>query len=88
MKKFRTVASVIIMVIAGIVGFFIGAQVAFIAEKKKAYTELQSSALAAAKRGYIDDIIEPDATRKRVIAAFDMLSTKNEERPYKKHGAV
>ena len=38
--------------------------------------------------GYIDDIIEPDATRKRVIAAFDMLSTKNEERPYKKHGAV
>ena len=63
-------------------------KVAFIAEKKKAYTELQSSALAAAKRGYIDDIIEPDATRKRVIAAFDMLSTKNEERPYKKHGAV
>lgn len=63
-------------------------KVAFIAEKKNAYTELQSSALAAAKRGYIDDIIEPDATRKRVIAAFDMLSTKNEERPYKKHGAV
>ena len=63
-------------------------KVAFIAEKKKAYTELQSIALAAAKRGYIDDIIEPDATRKRVIAAFDMLSTKNEERPYKKHGAV
>ena len=57
-------------------------------EKKKSYTELQSSALAAAKRGYIDDIIEPDATRKCVIAAFDMLSTKNEERPYKKHGAV
>ena len=57
-------------------------KVAFIAEKKKAYTELQSSALAAAKRGYIDDIIEPDATRKRVIAAFDMLSTKNEYRPY------
>lgn len=63
-------------------------KVSFIAEKKKEYIELQSSALAAAKRGYIDDIIEPDATRKRVIAAFDMLSTKNEERPYKKHGAV
>ncbi len=63
-------------------------KVSVIAEKEKEYTELQSSAMAAAKRGYIDDIIEPDATRKRVIAAFDMLATKNEERPYKKHGAV
>ncbi len=61
---------------------------ATIADLKKTYTELQSSAMAAAKRGYIDDIIEPDATRKRVIAAFDMLYTKNEDRPYKKHGAV
>lgn len=59
-----------------------------IADLKKTYTELQSSAMAAAKRGYIDDIIEPDATRKRVIAALDMLYTKNEDRPYKKHGAV
>ncbi len=57
-------------------------------ELTKEYTELCSGALSAAKRGYIDDIIEPDATRKRVIAAFDMLYTKNEGRPYKKHGAV
>ncbi len=63
-------------------------KVAAVDSYKKAYTELQSSALAAAKRGYIDDIIEPDATRKRVIAAFDMLYSKKEERPYKKHGAV
>ena len=48
-------------------------------------TESQSSALAAAKRGYVDNIIEPDATRKRLIAAFDMLATKREERPYRKH---
>lgn len=61
---------------------------AVIADLKKQYTELQSSAVAAAKRGYIDDIIEPDATRKRLIAAFDMLYTKKEDRPYKKHGAV
>ena len=61
---------------------------AVIADLKKNYTELQSSAIAAAKRGYIDDIIEPDATRKRLIAAFDMLYTKKEDRPYKKHGAV
>lgn len=63
-------------------------KVAKINELKASYVELQSSALAAAKRGYVDDIIEPDATRKRVVAAFDMLMTKNEERPYKKHGAV
>ncbi|MBQ8167448.1 MAG: carboxyl transferase, partial [Lachnospiraceae bacterium] len=63
-------------------------KVACIAELKAKYTELQSSAMSAAKRGYIDDIIEPDATRKRIIAALDMLYTKNEDRPYKKHGAV
>ena len=49
--------------------------------------ELQGSALAAAKRGYIDDIIEPDATRKRVIAAFEMLSTKQEDGPARKHAS-
>lgn len=57
-------------------------------ELKKSYTELQSSAEAAARRGYIDDIIEPDATRKRVVAAFDMLYPKWEDKAYKKHGAV
>ena len=40
------------------------------------YAELQSSALAAAKRGYVDDIIEPAETRKRLAAAFEMLFTK------------
>jgi acetyl-CoA carboxylase carboxyltransferase component len=59
-----------------------------VAEKAAAYDELQSSALAAAKRGYVDDIIEPEATRKRVIAAFEMLFTKREDRPGKKHGTV
>ena len=47
--------------------------------------DIESGAKAAARRGYVDDIIEPDATRKRVIAAFDMLATKSEDRPYKKH---
>lgn len=59
-----------------------------LADLTKEYTELQSSALAAAKRGYVDDIIEPDATRKRIIAALEMLYTKKEDRPFKKHGAV
>ena len=63
-------------------------KVAKIKELKEEYTKLQSSAIACAKRGYIDDIIEADATRKRVIAAFEMLYTKDEVRPAKKHGTV
>lgn len=57
-------------------------------EKALEYAKLQSSALAAAKRGYVDDIIEPADTRKRVLAAFEMLFTKREDRPSKKHGTV
>ena len=62
--------------------------VALIDEKKAEYTALQSSALAAAKRGYVDDIIEAQETRQRVIAAFEMLFTKREDYPSKKHGTV
>ena len=62
--------------------------VALIDEKKAEYTALQSSALAAAKRGYVDDIIEAQETRQRVAAAFEMLFTKREDRPAKKHGTV
>ena len=63
-------------------------KLAFIKEKKAEYTEALSGALSAASRGYVDDIIEPDATRKRVIAALEMLLAKRELRPYKKHGTI
>ena len=49
------------------------------------YEELFNNPYYAAGLGYVDDVIEPDATRKRVIAAFDMLATKSEDRPFKKH---
>lgn len=58
------------------------------AEKTREYQEMQSSALAAAKRGYVDDIIVPDATRKRLIMAFEMLEGKRQLRDSKKHAAV
>lgn len=57
-------------------------------EKAASYKELQSSPLSAARRGYVDTIIEPADTRKYVIGAFEMLFTKREERPSKKHGTV
>lgn len=59
-----------------------------IKEKAAEYKELQSSPLSAARRGYVDTIIEPADTRKYVIGAFEMLFTKREERPMKKHGTV
>ncbi|MDO4296547.1 MAG: carboxyl transferase domain-containing protein, partial [bacterium] len=63
--------------------------VALIEQKAAEYAELQQSALAAAKRGYVDDIIEAAETRQRLAAAFEMLFTKREDdRPVKKHGTV
>ena len=62
--------------------------VAMIKEKTAEYTAMQSGAVAAAKRGYVDDIIKAEETRQRVIAAFEMLYTKSEDRPSKKHGTV
>ena len=61
---------------------------AVVAEKAKEYAELQSSALSAARRGYVDNIIDAQDTRKYVIGAFEMLFTKREDRPAKKHGTV
>jgi len=61
---------------------------ATINEKAAEYKELQSSPMAAARRGYVDTIIEPADTRKYLIGAFEMLFTKREERPSKKHGTV
>jgi acetyl-CoA carboxylase carboxyltransferase component len=56
-----------------------------IKEKASQYSSLQNGALSAAKRGYVDNIIEPETVRKHVIYAFEMLFTKSEARPLKKH---
>lgn len=52
------------------------------------YRRTQSSAEANARRGYVDDIIQPAETRQRVIAAFEMLYTKSTLELNKKHGTV
>ena len=57
-------------------------------EKAAEYAALQDSPLSAAARGYVDTIIQPADTRKYVIGAFEMLFTKREDRPAKKHGTV
>ncbi len=57
-------------------------------EKAAEYDALQLGALSAARRGYVDQIVEAADTRKYVIGAFEMLFTKSEDRPAKKHGTV
>ncbi|MCD8391594.1 MAG: methylmalonyl-CoA carboxyltransferase [Firmicutes bacterium] len=56
------------------------------AKKIQEYRNKFSSPFEAAKRGYVDDVIEPDSTRPRIIAALEMLASKRETRPSKKHG--
>ncbi len=50
------------------------------------YRKLYASAFFSAERGYLDDIIEPNNTRMRIIEALEMLDRKREARPAKKHG--
>ncbi len=57
-------------------------------DKVAEYENLQGNVMSAAARGYVDSIVEPIDTRKYVIGAFEMLYTKIEDRPEKKHGTV
>ena len=65
-----------------------GEEASVLNEKAAAYRELQSNVESAAARGYVDTVIAPADTRKYVIGAFEMLFTKREDRPAKKHGTV
>ena len=56
------------------------------AEKIQDYKDRFATPYIAASRGYVDDVIEPATTRQRLISAFDMLASKRETRPSKKHG--
>jgi acetyl-CoA carboxylase carboxyltransferase component len=50
------------------------------------YTKFYINPYVAAERGYIDDVIEPEETRIKLIAALEVLKNKKQDRPYKKHG--
>lgn len=54
----------------------------------KDYEERFATPYVAAERGYVDMVIEPAVTRPVIINAFEMLSTKRETRPAKKHGNI
>ncbi len=52
------------------------------------YVEQYANPYIAAERGYVDEVIDPADTRQRVIAGLEMLVTKREEQPRRKHGIV
>ena len=62
--------------------------VEFRKEKIAEYKDTVNNPYIAASRGYVDDVIVPSTTRPRLISAFDMLRSKREERPAKKHGNI
>src|SRR5690606_24091068 len=58
------------------------------AELVAEYREHFANPYRAAALGYIDDVIRPETTRKRLIVAFDALENKRDENPPKKHGCI
>jgi propionyl-CoA carboxylase beta chain len=57
-------------------------------QKTDEFREKFANPYIAAARGYVDDIIEPKTTRPRLIRAFQMLETKKDTNPPKKHGNI
>lgn len=55
-------------------------------QKIAEYRDTIANPYTAAQRGFVDDVLVPSITRPRLISAFDMLESKRENRPAKKHG--
>jgi len=52
------------------------------------YQEKFASPYKAAELGYVDEIIEPEETRLKFIRALDILKTKVDTNPWRKHGNI
>ncbi|WP_452221295.1 acyl-CoA carboxylase subunit beta [Lacinutrix salivirga] len=57
-------------------------------EKEAEYAKLFANPYSAAERGFIDEVILPKNTRRKLIKAFAMLEKKDVERPKRKHGNI
>jgi len=57
-------------------------------ERIREYTDVWVNPYMAAERGYIDDVIEPEASRAMLINALNLLEDKVDEKPWKKHGII
>ncbi|HEY1720224.1 MAG TPA: acyl-CoA carboxylase subunit beta [Magnetospirillaceae bacterium] len=59
-----------------------------IAERTEEYREKFANPFVASHRGFIDDVIRPQATRRRVARSLAMLRDKKVENPWRKHGNI
>ena len=59
-----------------------------LAEKEGEYAATFANPYRAASRGFIDEVIDPADTRRKLIRAFAMLENKVEHRPHRKHGNI
>ncbi len=61
---------------------------AFRDEKTREYREKFANPFVAAERGYVDEVIEPKDTRARLCKALELVRTKRDSNPPKKHGNI
>jgi len=59
-----------------------------LAERTKTYEDLFANPFVAAKRGYLDEVIMPHSTRRRIIRGLKMLANKELSNPWKKHDNI
>jgi propionyl-CoA carboxylase beta chain len=59
-----------------------------IAERTKEYEDNFANPFKAAERGFVDEVIQPRSTRKRVARAFASLRGKQQKMPWKKHDNI
>jgi propionyl-CoA carboxylase beta chain len=59
-----------------------------LSEKEAEYAETFANPFKAAQRGFIDEVIQPRETRRKLMKAFAMLETKDAPRPSRKHGNI
>jgi propionyl-CoA carboxylase beta chain len=58
----------------------------FRAERIAEFRAKFATPYVAAERGYVDDVIEPRETRRRLTQALELLRTKRDQNPPRKHG--
>jgi propionyl-CoA carboxylase beta chain len=58
------------------------------AQKIEEFRDRFANPYIAAERGFVDAVIQPRDTRKKLIQALEMLGTKREKNPPKKHGNI
>jgi propionyl-CoA carboxylase beta chain len=59
-----------------------------LSEKEAEYAETFANPFKAAQRGFIDEVIMPHQTRRKLLKAYAMLEKKEVQRPQRKHGNI